>query len=72
MNKTTKVFAEKGSKGVAVPVAAERGSLVTACCIIGATGNHIPPVMVFPSANFQDPMIFGAYPGTLGLSLIHI
>lgn len=70
MNKTTKVFAEKGSKNVAIPSAAEWGPLVTLCCIISANGNHIPPAMVFPQVHFKNHMTTGAYPGTLGLATV--
>ncbi|KAB0803423.1 hypothetical protein PPYR_00393 [Photinus pyralis] len=39
-----------------------------ASCIVSATGNSLPPVMVFPRKYFKPPMINGAPPGTLGLA----
>lgn len=62
-----KVIAEKGCKQVGQVISAERGTLVTVCCIINAAGNTIPPAMVFPRKNFKQHMISGGVPGTLGL-----
>ncbi|KAJ8951749.1 hypothetical protein NQ318_012600 [Aromia moschata] len=45
----------------------ERGTLVTTCCIVNATGQYLPPAMVFPRTHFTDHMPKGAPPGTLGL-----
>lgn len=63
-----RVVAEKGCKQVGQIISAERGTLVTVCCIINAAGNTIPPAMVFPRKNFKQHMISGAVPGTLGLA----
>ena len=46
----------------------ERGVLVTTCCIINATGNTLPPVMVFPRVHFKNHMLNGAPKATLGLA----
>lgn len=63
-----KVLAEKGIKQVSKVTSAERGTLVTTCCTISATGQYIPPVMIFPRTHFKDHMITGAPSGTLGLA----
>lgn len=68
MSKASKVFAEKGSRNVHAPTAAERGSLVTVCAIIGANGSFLPPAMIFPRVHFQSHMLNEAVPGTLGLA----
>lgn len=41
---------------------------MTTCAIVGADGNHVPPVMVFPRKFFKQHMIHGAPPNTLGLA----
>ena len=58
----------KGVKQVAQVTSAERGTLVTTCCIINALGHALPPVMVFPRTHFKQYMINEAPPGTLGLA----
>lgn len=63
-----KVLASKGSKQVSQCTSGERGILVTTCCIISASGNTLPPAMVFPRKNFKAHMTNGAPPGTLGLA----
>lgn len=68
VQKQQKVFAEKGIRQVSKATSAERGTLVTTCCIVGAFGIAIPPVMIFPRVHFKDFMINGAPQGTLGLA----
>jgi len=48
VQKPTKVIAKRGMKQVAKMTSAERGSLVTMCCAVNATGNALPPFFVFP------------------------
>lgn len=67
-NSAAKVLAEKGTKQVSKIQSSERGTLVTTCCIVNASGHAIPPVMVFPRVHFKSHMITGAPPGTLGLA----
>jgi len=68
VQKPKRIIAEKGTKQVGQATSAERGTLVTTCCIISASGNSLPPAMVFPRVNFRDFMIRGAPPGTIGLA----
>ena len=68
VHKAPKVLAASGSKQVAKITSGERGILVTTCCIVSASGNALPPAMVFPRVKFQDHMLIGAPPGTLGLA----
>ncbi|XP_046404921.1 uncharacterized protein LOC124170242 isoform X2 [Ischnura elegans] len=65
VNKSAKVIAEKGSKGVNNVTAGERGTLVTTCCFVSASGNTIPPAFVFPRVKFSDHMLINAPPGSL-------
>lgn len=68
VQKPKKVLASKGCKQVSQCTSGERGTLVTTCCIVSASGNTLPPAMVFPRKNFKEHMISGAPPGTLGLA----
>lgn len=65
---SAKVIAEKGARQFSKATSAERGTLVTTCCFINATGTHLPPVMIFPRVNFKPFMLKGAPTGTLGLA----
>lgn len=61
------VIAATGQKQVGQTVSAERGELVTFCGIIGATGNTLPPIFVFPRVRFKETFMNGAPAGSLGL-----
>lgn len=62
-----KVLAQKGRSSCKI-TSGERGTLVTTCCIVNASGQALPPAIVFPRKNFQQHMLHGAPPGTLGLA----
>ena len=47
---------------------AEKGTMVTTCCIINALDHALPSVMVFPRTHFKQYMINEAPPGTLELA----
>lgn len=68
VQKSQKVFANKGVRQVSKATSAERGTLVTTCCIVRASGTAVPPVMILPRVHFKDFMINVAPPGTLGLA----
>ena len=55
--KAPNVIALKGTKQVSQVASAERGTLVTTCCIMNASENALPPAMVFPRARFKQHMI---------------
>lgn len=67
-SKSVKIVAQKGMKTVSNAASAERGILVTTTCFVSASGNTIPPAMVFPRVKFRDHMLINAIPGTLGLA----
>lgn len=52
VQQTGKVLARKGQKQ-----AGERGTLVTICGWINASGNNKPPLLIFPRKNFKDYMM---------------
>ncbi|GFN85589.1 tigger transposable element-derived protein 6 [Plakobranchus ocellatus] len=66
--KPQKVVAESRVKQVAQLVFHERGETITMLGIINATGNSLPPCLVFPRKQFKPHMIFGAPPGTHGFA----
>lgn len=68
VQKPRKIIAKKGIKQVSSATSGERGILVTTCCVISASGNFIPPVMVFPRKKFKEHMLNGAPSATLGLA----
>lgn len=68
VQKSPKVVAEKGTKQVSKVTSGERGTLVTTCCIISATGQYLPPAMVFPRVHLKEHMLRGSPSGTLGLA----
>lgn len=68
VQKPKKVIAAKGSKQLNKVTSGERGTLVTTCCAVSATGAALPPAMIFPRKNFKAFILNGAPPGTLGLA----
>lgn len=68
VQKHQKVLAVKGTRQVSKVTSGERGTLVTTACIIAASGQYLPPVMIFPRVHFKSHMLNGAPPGTLGLA----
>lgn len=54
VQKTEKIVASRGKKQIGAITSAERGTLVTMCLAVNATGNFIPPMFVFPRVNYRD------------------
>lgn len=63
-----RILAPKGTHQVNKVTSQERGEMTTLCCIIDASGNTIPPAMIFPRVNFQAEFTKDAPAGTLGLA----
>ncbi|XP_065569806.1 uncharacterized protein LOC136033107 [Artemia franciscana] len=61
-----KVFAEKGRKIVGKVTSAERGVLVTMIGTISASGQYLPPYLIFPRKKFQPHMLTGAPANSAG------
>ncbi|XP_065654929.1 uncharacterized protein LOC136081532 [Hydra vulgaris] len=61
-----KILAPKGKKQIGSITSAERGNNVTMIAAINATGNSIPPLLVFPRAKFKDYMLNNCPPGSVG------
>lgn len=47
-------------------VSAERGELVTVVCGVNATGNAIPPMLIFPRVRYKEHFLIGAPVGSVG------
>ncbi|KAJ8953421.1 hypothetical protein NQ318_023538 [Aromia moschata] len=61
-----KVIAETGKRVVDQCVSAERGTLVTFCGTISATGGTIPPMYIYPRIRIKDHFLHGSIPGSVG------
>lgn len=68
VQKPQKVLAPKGIRCLSKVTSGEKGTLTTTCAIICASGQSLPPVVIFPRKNFKNYMIKGTPPGTLGLA----
>ncbi|KAJ8732554.1 hypothetical protein PYW07_015153 [Mythimna separata] len=63
-----KVVGPKGKYNIAKITSGEKGTLVTTCAIVCASGQALPPALIFPRKYFKDFMLTGAPPGSLGLA----
>lgn len=63
-NRPSKILSRKGKKQVGVLSSAERGSLVTAEICFSATGNYIPPSLIFPRVRANPLFEKGLPPNT--------
>nr|XP_022910222.1 uncharacterized protein LOC111421314 [Onthophagus taurus] len=61
-------MAFKGHPNLGKITSDEKGTLVTTCAIVCASGQAIPPVLVFPRKYYKDFMLTGAAPGFFGLA----
>lgn len=61
-----KIVAQKGLKQVGGINSHERGTLVTLCVAVNATGNSIPPMFIFPRKNFHEHFIANGPVGCIG------
>ncbi|CAH0721624.1 unnamed protein product, partial [Brenthis ino] len=65
-HKVRKILTAKGKKAVHKLSSAERGALITIVTCMSASGQFIPPLMVFPRKNMKAELLDGAPPGTIG------
>lgn len=61
-----KIIGPKGIKQLGQMTSGERGQNVTCIAAISASGNHIPPMLIFPRVNFKAHMLKGAPVGSIG------
>lgn len=61
-----KILALKGRKQVGRIARGEKGQTVTVVAAVSATGQFVPPAMIFPRQRMNDRLQHGALPGTVG------
>lgn len=61
-----KIIASKGVKQVGAATSGERGSLVTLVYAVSASGNTVPPLLIFPRKYFKDHFVSDGPPGCIG------
>lgn len=61
-----RIIAKKGIKQVGYVTSGERGTLVTFCFAVSASGNSIPPMFLFPRASYRDWFVNNGPPGSIG------
>jgi len=65
--KPCKVLSTKGKRQVSKITSAERGSTVTTVCAMSASGQYIPPMMIFPRKRMMASLMNGAPAGAIGV-----
>ena len=65
VQKPRKIIAAIGVKHVGAVVSAERGQLVTLCGAVSATGNMIPPMLIFSRVHCKEHFVKGAPTGSI-------
>lgn len=66
-NKAPKVVSTRGKKCVGKVSSAERGQLTTVICTVSASGNYVPPVIIFARKRLKPELMNGAPPDSLML-----
>ena len=65
VQKPQKILARRGKHQVGGIVCAERGQTTTCVCCCSATGQYVPPLLIFKSKCMVDNLKDGAPPGTV-------
>ncbi|KAG5887399.1 hypothetical protein JTB14_001589 [Gonioctena quinquepunctata] len=60
------IITKSGMKQIGQCVSSERGTLVTFCGVITATGVAISPLYIFPRVRMKDQYMYGSVPGAIG------
>lgn len=66
VQKPRKILAPKGSKQVESITSAEKGTLVTVCVAVNATGNSVPCMFVFPRIKYRNYFVRDGPPECIG------
>lgn len=64
-NHVPKVISSTGKRAVGIVSSAERGQLITAICAMSATGNYIPPSLIFKRKRGKPELMNGAPPSSV-------
>ena len=62
--KPDRIIGRSGSKQIGAITSAEQSTLITVVGTISASGNSIPPYLIFPPVEFQSHLLNGAPPGS--------
>ena len=62
-----KVIATKGVRQVGKMTSGERGATVTVICAMSASGQFLPPMMIFPRKRMLDQLMRGAPAQSVGV-----
>ena len=65
-HKPGKIVASKGKHNVGILTSAEKGKNVTVVCCASATGDYVPPLLVFPRARLKPSLMDHAPSGSVG------
>lgn len=65
-HKARKIIATKGKKEAQKLSSAERGATVTVVTCMSAAGQYVPPLLIFPQKRWQNELLDGAPPGSIG------
>ena len=65
-HKPGKIVATKGKHNVGILTSAEKGKNVTVVCCASATGDYVPPLLVFPRARLKPSLMDHAPQGSVG------
>jgi len=65
-HKPHKIVATKGKKSVGGLTSAERGKNTTILCCFSASGQYVPPFIIFPRVRMKVGLLDNAPPGTVG------
>ena len=68
VHRPSKVLAPKGQKQVGKVTSGEKGRTITAVCAFNAVGTYVAPMLVFPRVYFNDRLLHGAPPQTVGVT----
>ena len=63
--KPSKILAHRGKKQVGALTSAERGKLITAVICMSATGNYIPPMLIWPRVRMIPILMEGTPSGSI-------
>lgn len=66
VHKPVKVITTKGKRTISSATSGERGTTTTVLCALSASGQYVPPAMIFKRRRMKPELIDRAPPGTIG------
>jgi hypothetical protein len=62
------VITHKGKRQIVSQTSGERGGLITVIVAMSASGQFIPPLIIFPRRNMNNELMRGSPPGAVGVA----